>query len=457
VADLHSFIDDRSGLLGSLGADRHVPPGQDAPPLTWRLARPPDPFVITTGFDVLGTRLVDPTPNLGTALTIVPEAPIAEILEFLTEIIEVLDGSEQRISLRKNPRQIFELTYRLEGKDRRRLENILYDKQDEELVLPVWTEPLALASGGEVEDTSIDLTSIDFADLRIGGLAILLRSDGISNIIDVTEIDALQVSFSTPLRNAFPAGTTVYPARRVNARELIQGSLAPVNDEELSIRFLVQDNDVGEGFADSSAFPTLEGKVLLDGPNAVGRRLSVTLQRRLIELDNETGKRSQVSPWPTSKRASAKGFVTTNREDLWAVRRLLHDLRGRQESFFLPTFFDELVPSGDLISGSTLLQVDNVGFAAFTTGRAPARNLIRVRKTDGSILTRFVSTVLEVDDSTEQITVDLPWPEDIPTEEVDRIDYVELVRSATDEIRITHLDPAGQARTTFPVLTVFDE
>lgn len=385
-----------------------------------------------------------------------PEAPLVELLEFLTDVYEHLDGSEQRVSNRKNPRQSFEMTLAVDGNDRRFLENLLYDWQSRVFGIPVWTEPSILTAPASSGQSSVNVDDTTLGDFRVGGLCIVLTDRFEFDAMQIQSISPNSLTFTSPLQFDYPKGTTVYPLRTAVAQPLLRGSRALVNDETMEIRFRVLDNDVGDSFADTSAFNTLDGKVLLDGPNASEGRMTESLQRRLVEFDNLTGKFSVTSPWTRARRSSVKGFITHSRKELWEVRKLLHALRGRQTSFYLPTFYDEFELTNLLQQGSQQLNIVNVGFAQFAKARSPSRHILRVILKDGTILKRNITSAGAIDARREQVTVDVAWSNDIQIDEIERIEYVELVRADTDQFKIEHVNANGEAKLFFPVKAVFE-
>ncbi len=399
-----------------------------------------------------------------------PQIPHTEELEFLTDIQESIDGSEHRISTRKYPRQTFNYSLAYDGDDRRFIENLLYDWQDNIFGLPIWTEPSLLTAAATAAELTITVDETSYGDYRVGGLVIVFIDRDNFDVLEIASFTSTTITFASALNNSYAVGTLVYPMRLANAAQRGRGSRGFVNDADLNIKFTVLDNDIGESFASVGPYfiedpanpdmgdphPIYGTKAVFDDPNASSGRMSESLLRKQYEIDNLTGKRSFSSPWSRSKRGSVKGFVSHTREELTNIRKVIHAFRGRQISFWLPTFYDEMQLTSLLTNASTTLEIENVGFTTFAVFRAPSRSLLRVVKTDGTILTRTITDSEETSSSLETLTVDESWPEDIQISEVLRIDYVELVRADTDRFQIQHLNAKGDAKISFPVITVFD-
>lgn len=386
----------------------------------------------------------------------IPESPLIERLGFLTDVLTKTDGNEQRINLRKAPRQIFDLTYlREEITERPQMENLLMDWQDKVFGIPVWYEPTKLRSAATASDLTIDVDSTSFADYRVGGLVGIIQDDTTFDSLEITAITEHSITLASGLINSYPVGTKVYPLRTCYADETITGQRWSVNLAEYSIRMNVENNNVD--LRDASAFSTYNSKVLLDGMNFMpDDTVESTYRRKMVNHDSRTGKFRRTSRWDISRRGSVKGFLIASREELWNVRRLIHSLSGRQKSFYLPTFQHEFTLTEDLVDSGTGMTVNNVNYTRFIRNRKP-QNIIRLTKTDGTVLIRTIVSSTETSSTIESLGVDVAWPSPgIPKEDISRIDYYELVRLQSDNVRIEHLSGVGDARVVLPVVTVLD-
>ncbi len=404
----------------------------------------------------VGSEFVNVTGERIIMFPLPPEAPLTEILEFLTDIMTSVDGSEHRVAIRKNPRQFFQFELPVDSDDRQFLSNLLYDWQSRVFGLPIWPDLISLTVAGSVSDLTITVDNTDFSDFRVGSLAVVFTDRFEFDVLEVVSFNSTSITFLSGLTFNYLIGTAVMPLRTAQISASIRGSRAPIEDESLQVRFQVLENDVGSTFASTAAFNSLNSKVLLDGPNAMSRRMSESILQRQIILEALGGSFSALSPWATGKRTSVKGFVSSSRSELYDIRRLLHALRGRQVSFYLPTFTNDLTPTVKLSNGAATMAINNVGFTRFARERGPSRNILRVIETDGTVHTRDIISSSEVDSKNETLGVDSPWPNDIEIVDIERIEYVELVRFDTDKIRIEHANSKGDARIMIPVKTVFE-
>lgn len=387
-----------------------------------------------------------------------PELPFAETLEFVTDVQESKDGSELRVSLRHFPRQSWSYDYIIaEGTEAQILENLLFDFQQRLFGVPVWFEDTVLTAGVSAGATSISVRATAFRDFREGGLAVIFTSQQTFDVLEISPggITATTLTFESPTVNAYSAGTPVFPLATCLASEHISGSRYPVGLRRKSIDFTNVENVVE--LADLSPFSTYKGKLLLDnGNSALSGTVTTGTRSRFLTIDGEVGLVFQESPWDRTKPSQIFTLRAEGRQAVWELRRLVHALRGRQISFYVPTDASDLVPVSNLLNASNLLTVTNVGYAQFVRNRQPKSD-IRVNFVDGSApLLRAVTASVVVSPTQETLTVDSNWPATITPAQISRIDYLEKVRFDTDRVTIRY-DPSGiRAYLEVPIVGVFE-
>lgn len=389
-----------------------------------------------------------------------PELPYDETLEWLTDVLTKVDGSEQRRAIRKTPRQFFRWDVLVEdGRERSIVENSLFDWQGRTFGVPVWHESTNLAAaitGGST--TVITVGSTADADFRDGGLVLVWESVTKYDVLNLVSHTSTTLTVQNPPTNSYSqtptGGVLVIPLRLAAVEGDVRGGRYLQGQDRFQVRFRV--TEAGVDLADSSSWSTFNSKVLLDDYNFVEGTLPETYSLPVVRIDNGSGLSAEYVRQDRHRRASQRRFVVATRAGLWRVRQLLHALRGRQISFYLPTFSKDLVPAGTMTSGQTTLAVENVGYTNLIRSRQP-KNVIRVVPVAGAgspFLRTIVSSTV-VDSATENITVSSSWPSTLTPAQIERISFVEKVRSDSDRIVINH--GRGTRRVvTMPVRTVLE-
>jgi len=382
---------------------------------------------------ITGTRIV--------LLPIRPESPLREHIQFDTKIIEKINGTEQRTSGRQYPRGMFEMSI---SEDRRRMELFLYDRQSKIVAVPAWHEPSFLTSAAVAgTTTTINVNTTSYANFYVGGYVVVLTDKYTYDTREIVSMTSTTIELDSAVTNSHAIGTQVMPLMAAYVEPTTPSVKSLNNDQQVKLRVytLATENDI----ADTGAWNTFGGKVLLDGPNVVDGSLEEVFETRVYTRDNTTGVFSQYDLWGHSKRNSVKGFVTKSRQELWELRQLLHSLKGRWVTFYIPTFSKDLLPNQDLSIGSTALIMDNVGYALNAYQRE-SKKYIRVHLVDGTVLDREITASVENSTAEEQITVDAAWPYDIAVDDINRIEFLSEVRLDTDDIVLIHYNALGQSK-----------
>lgn len=376
-----------------------------------------------------------------------PSGPVLETLEFLTDILRSANGKEQRVRVRHYPRQKFSYKFLIdEGEELRRLESFLYKWHPQVFGIPVWFEAKKLTAAVSSGSSTLSLDT-NYADFRSGGLLIVWTDYQTFDALEIDTVSASSITTTSPVTRDYPAGTYVMPLRTAITKQEISGDKYPVNLAQLFIEAEVNDNEVD--LADTSAFSSHNSKVMFNDYNWIPRETNTdTLTNRVHRVDNQIGNPIQFTDWENSHFISSKGFFCKNAQKIWEMRQVLHALAGRQKSFYLPTFYHDMVVTNTLTNATFVMDIEHINYTTFVNATEPNKSLYIVL-TDGTIITREVQSAVEVDETTERLTVDVAWPRDILPSEVSIVSYLRLGRFEKDSFEITH--NAGKATLKAPV------
>lgn len=384
-----------------------------------------------------------------------PEEGYTEELGFLTEVMTSKDGTEQRHALRRYPRQKFRLEFREDGAELSRLLHTLLGRSGGTWGVPLWHESTVLSSAVTGGDTVINVQSTDYRDFRPLGIAVVFQEKGVLDIMQVQSFTANTITPVNALVNSYPAGTLVMPVRVAKTGKAQRGSRWPRRGARLNIEFVVDDVDVD--LADTTGWPTLNSKVLVDDGNALGSSASVReeVNANIVVLDAEVGAREQYSFASLGRYISRKSWYPSGIEKLWSVRGLIHALRGRQVSWYLPADRDNLVLVSDIVIASATFSIENAGVSY--VAEDTSHQYVRVTENDGTQTTKkILSSAVSVDGLTEAVTIDGTWAVGILAADVLRVELLHKVRFASDKFQIRYERGRPGARVTAPVTTVVD-
>lgn len=441
------------GPLSGTGTNEKVRVDEEGPPTVDSTIN----FVWNAGTNLVRItfeRAIVLTTNLE---TLIPEDEITEFLEFKNDVLRLASGEEQRIRLRKNPRQILEHRYIVEeGLVRAKLDLKLANLQHRTWAVGVWEHEVALIVAASTSDITLEVTDTSYSDFRAGGSLLIFVDDGVFEFQGILSVVGTTITLTGPLENPYPVGARVVPMRKGRLQRDIDGRRYPVNLTEIDLRFDVTDND--RDLADASAFASFEGRPLLDGYNFQGLTKPDGLSRDLVVLDPGSGLVYVDSDEIMSRQTTELILFAKTRADAWAIRRLLHYLGGRLVSFYLPTNREDLLVSETLVHGDDQLFIHFAGYTDNAQSRTP-KDVIRLTRTNGTKLDRRVlSSVVTTDGLFETLILDALWPgpagNDIDPEDVESVMFLQKVRLDTDSVRIDHLRGGRTMRVAVPIRAV---
>ncbi|KKK66080.1 hypothetical protein LCGC14_2967700, partial [marine sediment metagenome] len=326
--------------------------------------------------------------------------------------------------------------------------------------LPLRHLAVRTTAASNIGATQFQISGADDSDFRVGGLAVVFTDFFNFDIVEVSAITDTLLTITGEAVFAYSANTIVMPVRVCRLKGRVSTSVTKVNAME-TFRLVLEsvDNDTGVPAADTTAWNsnTYNGKVLLDDCNILsGISIRTELQKDVKVLDGRTGIVSTSSAWGTNKRRSTKGFFAQSRAAIKDLKAFLRGIRGKQISFWLPTFLPDLTVGDDLAIGSTNFDIEHIDYTRFIQSRE-SKVTFKITFTDGTSLEReILSSVDHPSDATlERFTVDDTWPANRTVAEVEKVEFYELVRFATDRFTIRY-SRDGLAKMTAPVVVVFD-
>lgn len=389
-----------------------------------------------------------------------PEAPIVEILEWVTKIRDA-DGFETRASLRDAPRATLRYEVLIDGHDRRSLENLVFDGQARAYGVPLWHKEAELSADITIGDLTITVLDTTYREFELDGLAVVWQDSETFETLQIDSFDGTTITFKSAFTSAFSAGALVMPVKAALLLDEVGQARWRVNLQADTFSFVVLDNDVS--IADVSGYNSYTptggvARVLLDDYNFVsGAQVKEAWRRAIRVLDNDTGFPAIFTEQDVSREASQKGFVTKTRAELFKVRGLLHELKGRKKSFYLPSWFPDMEVVADITSADTAITIKDVDYTNLVAQRSP-RNVIRLVQVDGTAGDpKLVTASSKPGAGEESISISPDtMGQTVAIADIDRVEYIKKTRFDTDRVEIRHLDSAGNALIQIPVVTVLE-
>ena len=295
---------------------------------------------------------------------------IAEVLEWRTDVLTSRAG-EQRIALRPRPREILTFRHRLDPLGMTRAAELARVGFAGDWHVPLWH--MALQPGADLEQGATEiLLDTGVADFRAGDLAAIAVDGREAAAVAIASVqpDRLILAGTLVLQLPSPAlaapRITVAPIRAGVPTSAIAVTRRRQGDGTVTASFLLRD---APDFA-APALPTYLGRPVQTDPSLVRRPLTASLRRAVEYVDNGFGPVVAEPLRDVIERSETITLKAQGPTARHALRRWLWSLRGRQASFWLPTWGRELQLRSAMTSGSTLMRVAPVASLPAYVGRA---------------------------------------------------------------------------------------
>ena len=366
-----------------------------------------------------------------------PQFPLEESLAWKTDILQSYGGFEQRVRVRPLPRQAMRMSVLLSDINlQQRLQNLLFSAGGRAVGVPVWWDLTPLLASAAPSDTliSVDTTASDF---REGGFAILWRSATDFEAGQILSVNPGSLEFALPLADSHPAGTSVMPLQRAVFDNQIERERQSIDVARYG--FLCRFLEVADLSLPDGQMTLFKGSPVFDDINFMSSNvLSEPIDAATVFIDNDIG----AGPSPFRRRSpvfsSVKGWFTRGRAARWRLRRLLHAMRGRQRSFWLPTHREDFVLNQAIGPADTTIFVTQADFLLQVDGEPPFDHLA-IRLTNGSVFYREITAVsVGLDPTNESLSIDSALGQAVSPSDVAQISLLLRCRFDSDEIALTH-------------------
>lgn len=356
---------------------------------------------------------------------------IIERLEWLTNVIEAEDGSEQRIALRQTPRRIFEFTFLVEERQQAELEAKLWANGAKAWDVPIWTDK-TYSTSPLFDGSMVVPVDTAYRDFAVGN-KVLLQDKYHQRLATIAAVNASYLTLTAAMPYDMEPETEVTPVRTGyldQSQQVTRFTGSAIYDV---VRF--QLDDISSHTAESAAYsyrdyPVYEGAVTGWQNDPV-----TSYQRKTDIVDFGGGGiyRDDLTGLP--KLANSQYWTLTSRQAIADFRAFLYARRGRLNALWLPSFLPDLQLTSTTVSAALQLNVLNIGYTD-NYSLAKNRRDIRIELQDGTILYRRITACAVIDDQTEQLTINIAPGVDLVPDEIERISFMTFSRLQADAVEL---------------------
>ena len=369
-----------------------------------------------------------------TPFNFVPTIEIKESLEWVTDILTPRDGigSEQRISIRPIPRQSFFYTVLLQTeKEQSRFEAMMFGWQKKGFALPIWTEKMLHTATITAGDRTIvvDTTNSDFRD---NGYVTIWKALTEAETIRITTVADNLLTLDSSVVGTYTGNKFIMPCRITQVSGVSKRTNSEVGFSIAQITFVVKDNVLLSGY---TAVQEYLGLPIITTGSFIGQRdKEYSSESDSFLQDYSTGDFDYISDSEFNIIGQNHTFYNVTQEECWNFRLLLHSLVGRQGTFWLPTYRQDLIHTETISSVETDINIQNIKLADNMEANDLRTHLAFILA-DGTIICRAITNIVEVDDDEETITIDSALGVEVGIGS-GTISFLDLCRQASDVVDI---------------------
>lgn len=373
---------------------------------------------------------------------LIPDVPVRESWEFLTDVLVNENGQEQRIALRRNPRRNMRFSVEILDLEERRLQyELLYKNMGLQAIIPAYHH------GTNITGITLPGGTKYFFDptqtqMRVGESLVVVNSKtGTANIASVISIEADGAIVGSASGEVVDQGWYVYPAHTMIIRD----------DSGLTMRNVTGTLDIqADGFSTPALVRPGSAAVIrtLDGLNVMDKRPLIEAPEqfsfRVDRIDYETGiidilRRGDPHAIISGDRQWQIDRYANNGEEEDFFRTFIDQVRGSQKAWLMPTFFPDLnyVSGGTPLSGQIV--VEELDYPALFH-QFPTWRYIRLEYDDPELEPSYhivQSAVVNAEGTFTLLNLDPVLVDDVRVAGISRISFLNRVRGS-DRIQRTH-------------------
>ena len=390
------------------------------------------------------SNVADPLPILITGtravkFDIVPEVPVNETWEWLSDLMVATDGTEQRIALRgEMPRVELNLKVKFDSSESiRRFYSDLLSSVGR-LWIPEFqyaTRTTAASASGSLQ-VYFDGTQ---TDIRAGDY-VLIQTPVTAMLVEIKTLNASGGLVSSALVADIPANSLIMPGSPALIDNQTSIDRYAVNQaaETTLICKMIRQRSTLTRTGSAVTLPTFLGSPVVDKRPLADELVKDEVSTGQISIDNQTGLPDIISRWDYSRIGGPRTFKVNrikapDEMDYW--KTVFAYCRGQARKFWMPTYRDDMKLAVAPSDATTTYTIEGTQYAEKIWPIITHR-YIEIETASGIHRTQI--TGASVTGSNTIVLLTTPLPTGAGWRSVSRISYLLPVRLNDDKIKWKH-------------------
>lgn len=350
-------------------------------------------------------------------------------IQYLTEVIESFDGTEQRIALRDTPRCSLSYMYSMTDGQQYLFDNKIVTSTGS-MIVPLWPLQCQLSRAVSAGDTSVALETIN-AHVMASDTLLISEGDE-SEIVSVESVAERVVTLASMAKKTFSTSAVVIPARiAFPSDESNSTSLLRVFDQH-SITYDLDETHIQKP-APVDDFERLNARPIF--PFRPDRSKDVTTQyNRLREtLDPLIGARSIYDRARGTVKVLGQTFTFFSEAERQRFEDFAELMTGAQGEFYIEGPGQAFELSEDIVVPTYEIRIKNSGYTNFANSNSLAP-IAAIKLYDGTTIYRTILSATGNPGGTETITTK-ELTNNLKTSDIETVVPLYLARFDSDEFR----------------------
>ena len=380
---------------------------------------------------IMGTRAVK--------FDIVPEVPVNETWEWLSDLMVATDGTEQRVALRGEMPRV-ELNIKVKFDSSESIRRFYSDLASSigRLWIPEYqyaTRTTAASASGSLQ-VYYDNTQ---TDIRAGDY-VLIQTPVTAMLVEVKTLNASGGLVSSPLVADIPANSLIMPGSPALIDNQTSIDRYAVNQaaETTLICKMIRQRSALTRTGSAVTLPTFLGSPVVDKRPLADELVKDEVSTGQVSIDNQTGLPDIISRWDYSRIGGPRTFKVNrikapDEMDYW--KTVFAYCRGRARKFWMPTYRDDMKLAVAPSDATTTYTIEGTQYAEKIWPIITHR-YIEIETASGIHRTQI--TGASVTGSNTIILLTTPLPTGAGWRNVSRISYLLPVRLNDDKVEWKH-------------------
>jgi hypothetical protein len=373
---------------------------------------------------------------IGNVFDVLPYYPIEEAWIWSTSIHEAENGTEKRLALLGTPRYRHKYNFPIRrDADRNKLYEAFRSYAGAKIVLPLFASMTRITVPTTIGDTVVFFDPAA-TDIRGGDVAVFYHPISGRMIAEtISSINGDGADLYSPASASYDGSWYIMPA------------LASHLQTEQS---LAMGSQTGSASVEFSSMVKRE-LTLLPSPSLITTRFesTIVLEKRPIAVsdqeetlakgvvvqDNQKSLPEVLANFSSSKASYGVQWLVKSFDELKYWKEFFSEVKGRQKSFFMPSFRDDLPIFGSPSLGDMSIYTKNMGVIEAHTNDSHAR--LRIRSRAGTIYRR-IDTAVDQEDGTARVFLTSSIGSNPGRNNIFAVSYLRRVRLDSDVVAISH-------------------